>query len=337
MVSNLHLPLITKASRKLYVNAQTPPNSLKNLRYIPDWFIPKETCGNYNDFMLQMQKHYPNISTKKFIKTVQKEKNKIGEGREAKVYKIPKINNYVMRVKREPKTSKIFSTKKFRPAQNYYYGINLGQPIADNHNGITINVRAHGEEYGIPNWINCMYRRAYPSERSANAFVNYDLAQLSEFPLESFYDFIKKVSFIKNATPHTFDFINPNNFIIDYKNKKINIVDTAFKTNDNFHNANINRIPSTLCDEGVLFYAGFDALEKAENYVHKIKTKTRIAIDSYENSYPKIKWQEPEKPTQNTLTVTESVQDKIKKIIHKIRQKVNAKIMGKYIESLNNN
>lgn len=304
MVANSHLPLITKASQKLYINANTASNSLKNLRYIPDWFIPKETCGNYDDFMLQMQEHYPKLSLKKFIKLVAKEENKIGEGREAKVYSIPQMEDYILRIKKNVSTGFFSLPSKLKPAKNYFYGLNFGQPVADNGKGITINIRAKGKQYSIPNWANCVQGKAYPSEGSVKTFIKHDMALLSEFPQESYDEFIKKLSFIQNATPHSFDFINPNNFIIDYKNKKINIVDTAFKSEKNplndYYENNFYRIATTLCDENTLYWADGKTCKKADTYTRKILKKCFTAVNKYENSYPRLKWKE----THNTSKLT---------------------------------
>ena len=328
MVANSRLPLITKASRNLFIDAKEHPNNLKNLRYIPDWYVKREHCGSYNDFTQKMQTFYPDFSLKKLVAFVKKEGEKIGEGRHAETYSIPQIDDYIIRINRKKSLGFFSRVKKLKKTPDNYYGFNFGQPIASNNDGISIHLRAIGEEYGISNWYSCVQSKKKPTQQEAHHYIEHDLALLSEFPQESYDDFIKRICFIKRATPYDFDFINPNNFVIDYKNKKINIVDTCHKDESNFWDSDINKIPSSLCNEDMLFFAQPIMIEKAEEYIHKIRTKSRIALDMYQASYPSVKWQESPTPI-------EKLQKSIKKILENISLRIRAKHFGKKIENLN--
>lgn len=335
MVANSRLPLITKASRNLFITAKEHPDNLKNLRYIPDWFIKREHCGNYNDFNKKMQTFYPDFSIKKLAKFVKKEGQKIGEGRHAETYSIPQIDDYVIRISRNKSLGFFSRVKKLQKTSDNYYGFNFGQPIASNNDGISIHVKAIGEEYGIKSWYTSLKRNKAPTKRQANRFVEQDLARLSEFPQSSYDDFIKRVSFVTNATPYTFDFVNPNNFIIDYKNKKINIVDTSLKDIDNFWYSNLDRIPSTLCDTGTLFYTASEVFEKSTQYTNEIMKKCGLALSKYRDSYPRLGWEGNINTNKESTSQIQNLFQLIKKILENISLRSRAKHFGEKIENLN--
>jgi len=200
---------------------------LKKLRYIPDNFIKQDKIGSYEDFMEKLEQNYPKTSLKKFVEQTTKKENLLGEGRKSKVYSINGIDDYVIKISKNPSYNLFSKPKPFNKVENDLYGFNFGQAIADNGEGISIHMRTQGKEYGIKNWAACFNRKKYPTTEEVNDFINKDMAQLSEFPQSSFDDLVKKVSFIHNTTDYKFDFYNPNNFLIDYKNKKINIVNIS--------------------------------------------------------------------------------------------------------------
>ena len=334
MVTNLRLPLITKASRNLFIGAKESPENLRNLRYIPDWYVKREPCGNYDDFLQKMQTFYPDFSLKKLVKFIKKEGQKIGEGRHAEAYSIPQIDDYILRIEKNTSLGFFSKTKELKKTPNHYFGFNFGQPIADNGNGISINIKCDGKAYGVKNWYLSAKSIIPPTVYQANRFVEQDLAQLSEFPQSSFDDFIKRVSFITNATPYTFDFVNPNNFIIDYKNKKINIVDTCLKDVNNFWYSNLDSIPKTLCDIGTLFYTTPEAYEKSTKYTSEIMKKCGLALSKYRDSYPRLGWDSDIQTNKACASRLQNLLQSIKKILEDISLRTRAKHFGEKIENL---
>lgn len=86
-------------------------------------------------------------------------------------------------------------------------------------------MKCEGKSYSIKHWYDCLKGNCNVSKREVEFFVNESMRKLSDFPQSSFDDFMKKIAFLINAIKARPDFYNPNNFLIDYENKKINIVD----------------------------------------------------------------------------------------------------------------
>lgn len=191
---------------------------IKNILYLPDIFSPTMKTGSYEDFIAQLKKIYGDISVKNFIKMIKKDSNCINSGRESRVYTIPNIENYVIKESFKPKT------KDFKEVKNNFYGHNFGQPVADNHNGLQILLKNKGEPFSVKNWADYYSGEKKLTKEDAEGFLA-SLKELSSFPQESFDDLAKRISFAYRRLLKSVDCVNPNNYLIDTKNKSINIVD----------------------------------------------------------------------------------------------------------------
>ena len=278
--------IISNIGKHNFLPPNKPIPKPSELVYIPDGFIKQEICGSYSDFMTQLKKYYPNMSLKKLALKTKWFSNSIGEGRESIVYDIPNIDDYCIKIKKDAKLGLFKKTKPLQETKNDFYGLNFGQPIADNGEGISILLKTKGETYGIKDWIKCYSSQKTPTQAELDKYVNEDMARLSEFPQSSFDDFMKRVSLIKNVSRRHLDFFNPNNFIIDYKNKKINVVDVGRKTSIDF---DILPMEAGLCDRESMHLASPETMVAFEKYAKIITEKCELARKKYLNSFPERK------------------------------------------------
>ena len=283
MVSGINSSLIAKNTSKQFIKAKSGTNALKDLCYIPEWFIKRDKIGTYEDFMEKFKQHYSNLSLKKFVLYIQKNAKKIGEGRSSDAYEIPNIDDYIIKIDKEISINFFKYIKDFKKVPDEFYGFNFGQAVADNGDGISVHMRAEGKTYGIKDWVDCHAMMRYPQQEEVDNFINHDMKQLSEFPQESFDDFMKRISFVFAKTRSFFDFLNPNNFIIDYQNKKINIVDVSPK-NEAFL-SNYGTMVNALCDREFLSWASEDAWISSDKYIKAIVDKCCKASNKYAHSF----------------------------------------------------
>lgn len=282
-----NLSLITKCSRNQYANVNTPKSVIETLRYIPDGFIQRDNLGSYDDFIQKFKQNYPHTSFKKLILKSKWFEKPIGEGIESKVYAIPNVDDYCIKINKIKSNINIFSKIKIpKPAKAEMYGFNFGQPITETENGISILMKCTGESYGIKDWSKYHYTKEKVSVEAFENFINNDMSRLSEFPQKSFDDFIKKMSFIKNQTRYVPDFYNPNNYMIDYKNKKINIVDISKNNAPVF--GEYFRIGQALSDNTHVGKVSTKTYENFIKYEEIIREKCRLAAEKFANSFKKI-------------------------------------------------
>ena len=94
------------------------------------------------------------------------------------------------------------------------------------------------------------------------------------------------MSFIKNQTRYVPDFYNPNNYMIDYKNKKINIVDISKNNAPVF--GEYFRIGQALSDNTHVGKISTKTYENFIKYEQIIREKCRLAAEKFANSFKKI-------------------------------------------------
>ena len=278
--------IISNIGKHKFLSPNKPIPKPSELVYIPDGFIKQDICGSYNDFMAQLQKHYPNMSLKKLALKIKWFSKNIGEGRESMVYNIPNIDGYCIKIKKDAKLGLFKETKPLQETKNDFYGFNFGQPIADNGEGISILLKTKGESYGLKDWYQCYAMKKKPTQAELDKYVNEDMARLSEFPQSSYDDFMKRVSLIKNVSRRHFDFFNPNNFIIDYKNKRINVVYVGKRTHIDFE---ILPMEAGLCDRESMNLASPETMINFEKYAKIITEKCTLAREKYLNSFAERK------------------------------------------------
>lgn len=211
----------------IHKSSELTKERIASLRYLPDSFLPAQKIGSYEDFMDKIHKVYGDISLKKLVRKCRR--NELGHGQDARVFGIPKIDDYVLKVNVEIECG-IFS--KFLPLEkvkNDFYVYNFGQKVATNKNGISVLLKTQGKPSSFPNWIDFFKKADTKNIKDCEAlyFLKNHLAKVAELPQESFDRYAKKIYFLQKVTNRRPDMYNPNNVLIDYKNKEINIIDVC--------------------------------------------------------------------------------------------------------------
>ncbi len=141
--------------------------------------------------------------------------NFIGGGANSDVYKFsdPRLENWVMKV-----------YKKGGIWENYnpLGDLNMGQDIASCN--FDILKKVSGTPHSVENWSEHVKGETFQVTRKEALKFLSDLEKIADFPQSSFDDYAKKLKILSDNN-YKMDSINPNNLLIDYANKEINIID----------------------------------------------------------------------------------------------------------------
>lgn len=155
------------------------------------------------------------LSEEEFVKTVKDSGKCLGHGEDAYVYEMPfkELKDYVLRIIKYSE----HLPQKVKEVPDLLYEDNFGQRIAIMGKGFEILKKAEGVPGGIKD-------NKLEGKQRYEAHVSY-LRTMSAFPIEMYVDFANKLKKLNDAG-FVFD-ANPNNILIDERNKKINIIDVS--------------------------------------------------------------------------------------------------------------
>lgn len=154
----------------------------------------------------------------------QHENNYIGKGSFAKVYNIPSMAEYVLRVERNVDKS-VFFKYPVTEVKDEFPGYNFGQKVADNNHGITILKKVHGWFLGFANPPEKDDPKKFLPEHAEK--VLDQIKEISAFPLTSYENLAKKLQVINQSPNLMLDFANSNNILVDSRNKEFNPLDLS--------------------------------------------------------------------------------------------------------------
>jgi len=155
------------------------------------------------------------------ISLAQNDNNLRGIGANSKVYNIPYLSDYVLKVlnKKDPNGIDI---KEF-PSD-----VNLGQPVwqSDKNPRLIILKKVEGQEHSIPSWSRTMWapeiqKPLNVTKEQSEIYFN-SVEKLANMPQEAFDELCNKVR-ILDEKDYKVDSINPNNLIVD--ENEIHIID----------------------------------------------------------------------------------------------------------------
>ena len=176
----------------------------------------------FESFISQIKNSYPHERIMNVILNSAVSENFLGSGRCAKVYEIPNVKDFVVRILHNTEPESILK-HEIKMVQDEFPNHNFGQKIADNGNGVTILKRVLGSAQGFPN----------PRDNDKMFLVDHaravlnQIAEMSKFPQESFDNFALTVKEVNKSSKYIMDSLNPNNLLIDNENKRFNIVDLS--------------------------------------------------------------------------------------------------------------
>ncbi len=247
---------------------------------------------NYEDFLVSLHKAYKNKSLKNVVlSTISDYKNFIGRGFHADVYAIPKIDDYLIRIERKTFTPQSFITTPIIPEIQNELAPNFGQYVATNSKGFFINKKVHGLSHSLPNWS-----EKIKGVEDGTDFITYDDAKfiagkisvLSEFPQSSFDSLAANVDKLNKYTDCEIDIMNPNNLIVDNKQKTIGIIDLWYRYSDNGSKEPYNGVDSmiNLMLDPFTHRRAFDKFNKRERAAlldssKKVIQKVFVASEKY--------------------------------------------------------
>ena len=199
---------------------------LKNLQKMQADVFVKESA--FTSFISQVSKSYPQEKTMDVIFKSLVPQNFLGSGRCAKVYEIPHVKDFVVRVLHNVKPESLVKCE-IKPVKDEFPNYNFGQKIADNGEGVTILKRVLGVSQSFPE----------PREKDKSGVfkvvhsqtVLQQIVEMAKFPQESFDDFALKVKEINKSPKYMLDCLNPNNLLVDKENQRFNVVDLAERKN----------------------------------------------------------------------------------------------------------
>lgn len=221
-INNQQISLLNfKVSSKNNVSFKDVPIVRNKVAKQADIFVRSSA---FEQFISQIKNSYPQEKIMDVILKSAVSENFLGSGRCAKVYEIPNVKDFVVRILHDTKSENILN-HEIKMVEDEFPNKNFGQKIADNDNGVTILKRVLGTSQGFPN----------PSEKDndnlflidhARAVLN-QIVEMSKFPQESFNDFALKVKEINKSSKYILDCLNPNNLLVDKENLQFNIVDLS--------------------------------------------------------------------------------------------------------------
>lgn len=170
-----------------------------------------------------------------------------GTGANSKVYEIPFLDKYVLKI--------INNNVNLETAKQYTgrfpNNINLGQPVWQHPDNprILLLKKINGKPHSIKDWSKTMYNPETKAamnvtkEQADNYFSQ--IAKISEMPQAAFDDLANQIKVLDgiskfdndNFKGFKIDSINPNNLMVDYKNNEMHIIDYFGKENEH-HNTN---------------------------------------------------------------------------------------------------
>ena len=154
----------------------------------------------------------------------QRPENILGEGANSIVYKIPELNDYVLKVLHNEGMNRV-------NIGEFPSDVNLGQPVwQDKENSrYLILKKVEGDVHSIDNWSKTIWdKEKYTplpvTKVQANLYYE-QLSDLANMPQAAYNQLVRNVK-ILDERGYKLDSINPNNLIVDKEKSQIHIIDS---------------------------------------------------------------------------------------------------------------
>jgi hypothetical protein len=217
--------------------------------------VPKNKTF-FHDFAKQLRRSGQTLE--EAIRTSVKEANLLGEGQNSRVYSLSGIEDYVVKV--DKVKIKIGNEKKrvIMPVDNLvltkissvedvFEGANMGQPIGQVADIVSVLRKQKGSEHSIKNWSYFDHHQTEITPEHAQAFL-HSIEKIAQMPERTYLKFAQSIELLTQKG-YKMDSINPNNLLIDHDNKEINIIDFFKKPQgkeENYENSRVDMTNSVL-------------------------------------------------------------------------------------------
>ena len=236
----------------------------RNKNVVKNLFKPyQEELFNFAAYLKKSQE--ANILTSKDYLENCIEKNIIGTGQNSKVYKFnnPLMNNWVIKVETKHDDFLKSFSQGLQQLPDEFLGFNMGQPIAQIGERVKILKKIDGKPHSIKNWSSHRRNQIPITQDDAKTFLA-DIKQIAKFPQETFNEYAQKLKLLDDNL-YKADSFNPNNYLIDFKNQKIYIIDAYKYAPDEHLNSKFDLIcPLVDFPNFERFYSVMNNDQKAE-------------------------------------------------------------------------
>ena len=151
--------------------------------------------------------------------------NLAGEGASKRVFNIPGMEDYLLAFLKEEYNSNE-RAKPFKPCDIPLPKYNFGQIMFEG-NGMLVMKKTKGVPHSLKCWFSHLMKMMegkQPVSKVEAELALLKMCEISRMPIDSFVHFASQVKYLnENSLP--MDTVNPNNLLIDYENKRINMID----------------------------------------------------------------------------------------------------------------
>ena len=184
----------------------------------------KKSAHPYDEFLKEYEAEYGKTHLEDTVKKIIETSTELNHGREKRVFNFPKMDKYLIGYFYKIPQKSV--TPPIRKSKINYPEYNFSEPIASN-NYDTIIVK---KIEGFPNSVNDFHgvkhyiiENGCVTEEMAHEYLS-KLRKFKDFPQSSYDDFAHQIKYLDNKGLFI-DYINPNNIIVDTKNKKFHYID----------------------------------------------------------------------------------------------------------------
>ena len=183
----------------------------------------QEEFYNFSAFLKKLKE--ANINTAADYLANCTEKNILGTGQNSVVYKFdsPLLENWVIKVNTKHNDFTHSFNNVIQQTADVFSGFNMGQEIARFDDTVKILKRIDAKPHSVKDWSAHRKNNTEITVKEASDFLA-DVKNIAKFPQETFDDFARKLKIIDDKG-YKADSFNPHNYLIDYKNKSIYIID----------------------------------------------------------------------------------------------------------------
>ena len=170
-----------------------------------------------------LEKMQKGVSIYDLIERAKTRENILGQGANSIVYKIPHLDDYVLKVLNQDDPNKIDMSE-------FPSDVNLGQPVwqDDKNPRLLILKRIDGKEHSISNWSTTIWDgeqySPLPVTKEQAKLFHSQLNDIASMPPSAFDQLAKNVKILSDKG-YKLDSINPNNLLVDKEKQQIHIID----------------------------------------------------------------------------------------------------------------
>ena len=151
--------------------------------------------------------------------------NMVGEGVSKQVFSIPSMKGYLLAFLKE-KYNPEECSKPFNPCNIPLPKYNFGQIMFEG-NGLMVMKKSEGVPHSLNRWV-LHLKKVVEQEKTVSSveaeFALFRICEIARMPIDTFVHFASQIKYLnENSLP--MDTVNPNNLLIDYEKKRINMID----------------------------------------------------------------------------------------------------------------